>query len=307
MARPGSGGLPARRPDQQPSPPPAAQSPGAAAGILRARIIIISGTGEGLFIYSGKPAAGNQPILSATSGTKDPYGNTVIPVLEVQGADGVISVTAPAVIQFPSGASFEQAIANLVSGVGGTSPAQFIQLLISSASTTTAGAHDQVQIEMNSAAADNSSYSNLELVYVGSNSNRHEYVYMDATGFNIVAGLITAAHPGTTPAVAETRQSAAAGNSWSGTVFYELTGTGRVEIVAQLTAPSSAVNSVTIVTLPAGYRPSTGIEFGVAASALNAGDATGAMILGSDGTLSSRFIAASATVWVGPIQIPLDL
>ncbi len=81
---------------------------------------------------------------------------------------GVLSITDPAALEFPSGASFEQAIASIGAGIAGTSPAQFIQLLLASASTTTAGAHDQVQLELNSAAADNSSDSNMEFIYVQS-------------------------------------------------------------------------------------------------------------------------------------------
>ena len=186
--------------------------------------------------------------------TTDPYGNPVTPVLEIQGADGVVSITAPALIRFPSLASFENAIATIASGIVGTSP-QFIQLLLASATTTLAGARDQVQIELNSAASDGSSDANGELLWVGSNGTPHEYAYWDSTGFNIVAGLATAAHPGSSPAVAETRQSVAAGGTpaWSGTIFYELTATGRLEIVAQLTAPSSTpINNNTICTLPPG-------------------------------------------------------
>lgn len=303
-----TGGTPPRRPDQGYTPPPPAVSP-SSGDIVRAREVIIFGAGGGLFIYSGTPALGNPPVLSAVAPgvTTDPYGNPVTPVLEIQGADGVVSVTAPAFIQFPSGASFQNAIATIASGIVGTSP-QFIQLLLASATGTLAGARDQVQVELNSAASDGSSDANGELVWVGSNGTAHEYAFWDSTGFNIVAGLATGAHPGSSPAVAETRQSVAAGGSpaWSGTVFYELLATGRLEIVAQLTAPGSTpVNNNTICTLPSGYRPSSsGIQFAIGSSSGTNPTAT----LGTDGTLHTNGVTStSSTVWIGPVQIPLDL
>jgi hypothetical protein len=50
-----------------------------------ANVIIIEGTNEGLFVYSGTAGPGNPPILSAVSPgtTTDRYGNTVIPVFTV--------------------------------------------------------------------------------------------------------------------------------------------------------------------------------------------------------------------------------
>ena len=53
----GVGGLPPRRPDQQPVAPPTAVSPGS-SNITRARLVIISGASDGLFVDDGTPAAG---------------------------------------------------------------------------------------------------------------------------------------------------------------------------------------------------------------------------------------------------------
>jgi len=221
---------------------------------------------------------------------------------------GVISVTDPAALEFPSGSSFENNVAAIAVGVGGTSPAQFIQLLIESANTNTAGAHDKVYAEFNSAAADNSSDANLELVYQGSNGNSHEYASMDGTGFNILAGSATGAHPGTTPAVPESWQSISVSGSpaWSGTLFYKKTLENEVMIVAQLTAPSSTpINNNAFATLPAGYRPSAaGISFGITSSSGTNPRCT----LGTDGTVQTNGVSSTgSTVWIGPIRIPLDL
>ena len=101
--------------------------------------------------------------------------------------------------------------------------------------------------------------------------------------------------------------TANAGSGWSGTLFYIMLPNGRVELTGQLTAPSSSVNNNTIVTLPAKYRPVfSGVQFGVAATATNSGT-TSTMTLGTDGTIKSNGVFASATVWVGPIQIPIAL
>lgn len=89
---PGLGGLPARRADQLLAPPASVVAPGAAAGIFRGRLVIISGTGPntGLFVYSGTPAAGNSPVFSvvAPGTTTDPFGNPVSAILEMQGTAG---------------------------------------------------------------------------------------------------------------------------------------------------------------------------------------------------------------------------
>jgi hypothetical protein len=88
----GLGGLPAQRPDQQRNYPPTGVQPGSSSGIVRARLVIVSGTGvSGVFVYDGTPGLGNPPIVSITNGDVDPYGNTVIPGLDV--TQGVISGT----------------------------------------------------------------------------------------------------------------------------------------------------------------------------------------------------------------------
>jgi hypothetical protein len=92
MAIPGTGGLPDRRLDQQRDYPPAGVQPGSSAGIVRARLVIVSGPSgaiSGIFVYAAgtTPALGNPPIVSVTNGTSDPFGNPVVPGLDVtQGA-----------------------------------------------------------------------------------------------------------------------------------------------------------------------------------------------------------------------------
>ena len=77
----GSMGQAHRRPDQQSSPPPSAVAPTQAAGIQRARAVVIFGTGpsSGLFVYNGTPALGNPPQVAIvpTGVTADPFGNAI--------------------------------------------------------------------------------------------------------------------------------------------------------------------------------------------------------------------------------------
>jgi hypothetical protein len=88
----GLGGLAPQRPDQQRNYPPTGVQPGSSSGIVRARLVIVSGAGvSGVFVYNGTPALGNPPIVSITNGDVDPYGNTVVPGLDV--AEGSITGT----------------------------------------------------------------------------------------------------------------------------------------------------------------------------------------------------------------------
>ncbi len=89
-------------------------------------------------------------------------------------------------------------------------------------------------------------------------------------------------------------------------MFYKKTLENEVMIVAQLTAPASTpINNTTIVTLPAGYRPSlAGIQFAIGSSSGTNATAT----LGTDGTIHANGVTSTgSTVWIGPIRIPLDV
>jgi hypothetical protein len=89
-------GLPTRRLDQAYQPIGAPAPVGGAAGTLRARVIIVYGPNEGVFIYNGQPAVGNEPILSITNSTTDPFGNTVTPSLSLAGLPELIYSGPPA-------------------------------------------------------------------------------------------------------------------------------------------------------------------------------------------------------------------
>ena len=64
--------------------------PGGNTQILRARLIIVSGMGEGVFIYNGTPGLGNPPIAWMGSGLVDPFGN-VLPSTTGVASSGTFS------------------------------------------------------------------------------------------------------------------------------------------------------------------------------------------------------------------------
>lgn len=77
------GGLPFTRPDQHYEPPDGAITPGSRSGIVKAREVIIVGTGptSGLFAYSPTLGLGHlvASVTALTSTGADPFGNQVLP------------------------------------------------------------------------------------------------------------------------------------------------------------------------------------------------------------------------------------
>jgi hypothetical protein len=70
-------GLPPPRPDQGYKPGGSPMAPGS-PNIIRARLVIVSGTNSGLFVYNGTPGSGNLVASVAPPATTvDPFGNAV--------------------------------------------------------------------------------------------------------------------------------------------------------------------------------------------------------------------------------------
>lgn len=63
---------------------------------IQANTVVVFGTNQGVFVYNGAPGPGNPPIASMSSGTVDPYGNTVKPQLEVSNGTSYINLVAGA-------------------------------------------------------------------------------------------------------------------------------------------------------------------------------------------------------------------
>jgi hypothetical protein len=106
-----------RRPQNAPGvqQTPIGVQPGSPA-ITVAHIIIVSGPGGGVFIYSGTPGAGNPPVAWISNGTTDPYGNALPNGAEL-GIAGTGVFTAGNTLITPSGEfiySGTPALGNLV-------------------------------------------------------------------------------------------------------------------------------------------------------------------------------------------------
>jgi hypothetical protein len=91
-----------------------------AEGNITVDTIEVSGSGTGVFVYSGTPGLGNPPIAALTAGTADPFGNTVQPtVSSVNGGqqawlDGGILSFLAAAGQFAAGQVYELTSGQLV-------------------------------------------------------------------------------------------------------------------------------------------------------------------------------------------------
>jgi hypothetical protein len=164
---------------------------------------------NGIFFYSGVPAAGNLILALTNSAGSDAFGNVYIQGITIGNASGVqvlieIVSGVQAAIQFPTNATTELVAANMTANNNGSGLLQFLQLVISGPRQNPVGAQDWMQILMNSANAGNTSFASMDFNYIASNQVVHTQVVFDNTGFNIQAGSIVAAHPGQSPAVPET-------------------------------------------------------------------------------------------------------
>jgi len=101
-------GLPEPRPDQQYQESGAAMAPGSQTPVVRARQVIISGTGAtvtGLFVYNSTPGPGNAPVDSITRSATDPFGNTVQPDFTAYGIGGAYAQLTDGALNFQGTAS----------------------------------------------------------------------------------------------------------------------------------------------------------------------------------------------------------
>jgi hypothetical protein len=105
--------------------------------------------------------------------------------------------------------------------------------------------------------------------------------------------------------VTDTWHTLTPGNSWSGTFKYTLTQNKTVRLSFNLTAPATAVNNVTIVTLPSGYRPASAKNFPTAASATQTNIAP-SLNIDTAGVVSSNGVGASSARVAAEIELALD-
>jgi hypothetical protein len=269
---------------------------------------------NGAFFYNG--TAGPGRLIMSITGTSAPgvdqYGNAYTPgsvcIGAANGTQIILKVVSPgqAAMQIPTHSAIESAtnIANLTADDNGSGATEFLQMLLSGPALNVVGARDWTQLMFNSANQGNTSAASLNGVYIGSNGNPHFYFTMDINGFALLAGSVTANHPGTSPAVPETWQTTAIGNSWTGgPLNFKKLPDNRVLLMASLTTPAAGPNG-TIATLPVGYRPSNPQPFngthGLAASFNEH------FTINTNGTLVAAGFGASQPAYIDNTY-PLDL
>lgn len=221
----------------------------------------------GIFFYSGVPAAGNLIVSIAPAAGVDGFTNPYIKGLGLGNASGIqvllkIISGVQAAMQFPTNNANESIAANMTANVIGAGAAQFLQLVLSGPKLNVVGAQDWVQILFDSANAGNTSTANMFFNYIGSGGGVHGYAVLDATGFNILAGSIVAAHPGAVPLIPETWQTLALVNAFTSGVnpggFLDVpqirlrADNVALELKGTLTVPG-VVTSKVFSSVPAGY------------------------------------------------------
>jgi hypothetical protein len=190
-----------------------------AEGSISANTVVVSGSGEGLFIYSGTPGTGNLIGSWAQTASTDAYGNAYPAGLQV----GNSSDTAQVLITRSAGGQAAEvtfpvpslSLSNTPNIAGGEVTGGYADLLISGPALSAAGDKDWVQFVL---------YSNS-----GSGSEaRCEFRYVSSTG----SPVVTASYNGTgwtfgLPVTASDGMTVASGLSVTGgTTSDSLTVTG---------------------------------------------------------------------------------
>lgn len=202
---------------------PVGVQPGVTNGVEFARQVIVfgpAGTPVGVFVYAPgtTPGPGNVPVASMTAGTKDPYGNTVIPQVFTRNGSGSIALDGNTAIFTAAGTP----------GSGGTI-VQISNGLMSFSSGTASGGDTAATLELISAA------SNFEGVPI------------------LVAGGPVLAQVSGAP---EFWHSVTPPTGLTGTVRYRLMPDGDVVVQVQCAVANTvAAGTLGFGTLPAGYAP----------------------------------------------------
>lgn len=267
---------------------------------------------EGVFEYSGTPAAGNLVASFTPTSGVDAFGNSYSAGLSVglagspgvrvgfNGSTGLIFL--PSIV---ANISLDAKLQANHQGSGGSAVA-FLTL----GSAIDATQNDGAFVNLFSSSADGTQGAHATLSYQDPTSAVHSYVQASATG-GLFTGLATGLHPGTysrsSPAVAETWQNPVFGSGWTtGTkaggvrsLHYRLDVDGYGLLVGTFHS-NSTTPAATICQLPSGYFDPTDIQ-PIPVMTNNAG-AIGANLLQIDGSgnvsLINNLTVANVDVWV---------
>jgi hypothetical protein len=238
--------------------------PGSSSNIIRARIVILSGPGDGLFGYSPAPGFGTLVVSVTAVGGVDQYGNAYGAGFNLYGPGGAnVNVSLfnndPIIVMAPDNAITVGYVPPQIStGYFGTGPAGFFEMDLNSGNPATSTADAKV-ILFSSSADGVTSVANIGL-YGGPSGN----LIADVTQNGIAA-----ANP-SVPNTAEVWHAATLLNGWFNTagfggLRYQLTTLGAIWV--QGTISSTDATSATFFTLPAGYVPASAGGASVGATA----------------------------------------
>jgi hypothetical protein len=213
--------------------PPAGQAavgvqPGT-TGIDLAQVVIVFGTGPGVFVYTPGtiPGPGNPPQIAVTSSSTDPFGNPVpggsVARIIVQAASGTgpyaeLTSSDPngnVGLLFPSRRPAENVASEINLQINNPGAAnEFLITNITGPSITSQP--DFVDIGLASSREDGSGFAAAFYEYCDINGIFYECLTIGNTGAAILAvASMAAQHPGATVPTAETWQPASLSNSWT--------------------------------------------------------------------------------------------
>jgi len=240
-----------------------------------ARLVIIEGTGDGLFVYDGPPAAGNLIVSAAAASGTDADGNDYDIGLEVQNGGQIITQGTAASIreyiaggnpvkQWRSGYTSEQGPAGIFTQLINQGDAdEYIQWWLFGPVVT--GQADAAFIVMNSSQQNAGNNAFGSLGYQDTSGSPAGMLSWGPGGISAI-GTVAAVEPGTgtvaVDAVTETWHDISLDSGWSQTAGfqtpqYRLTAQGDLQLKGRIShaalGAATAINSGT--PLPSAYCP----------------------------------------------------
>lgn len=268
---------------------------------------------EGVFEYSGTPAAGNLVASFAPVGGVDAFGNSYSAGLKI-GASGSAGVLvgyagSSGIIFFPGVIANVKGDASLfLNHIGSGNGAQSFLTVGSPVDNVQL---DSVAISLWMSSHDGTGKAHTSHTYTDPTGTSHTYLNLDSSGTSLT-GLTTGVHPGSgsgsgNPAVPETWQNPTFGAGWTtGTkaggvrsLHYRLDADGYGLLVGTFHS-NNTTPAATICQLPSGYFDPTDIQ-PIPVVTNNAGT-IGTNLLQIDGSgnvsLINNLTVANVDVWV---------
>jgi hypothetical protein len=270
-------GLPRRRLDQVRQPATAATAPGSTS-VVRARYVIVFGTGDGVFVYASgtTPALGNPPIAWMGGNGEDPYGNALPSTSGVLSSGsfqaGNMVINANALLIYSSTPALGNLIASMAY-VGGTDPHGNAYLAGTTSYFATGGGYQASQVFggafafqiSTSYAGPYTEYGSIDNGIFGSGTSV-QFNLINAVAFVFVGPLQATSGTPANPTLitTDTWHTLSLQNSWTGVLQYKLEPNNRVSIRSQGTLGVGTRTTGTLVatlpTSPFNYAPAFQVD-----------------------------------------------